>query len=200
MRVLIAEDDPVSRRVLEATLQKWSYDVTVATDGIDAWERLAKPDAPRLVVLDWMMPGLDGPEICHRVRGREDGDMFYIVMLTARSQPDDIVAGLDAGADDYVTKPFDREELRARVSTGQRIVELEERLADRVQELERALKEVKALSGLLPICAYCKRIREGEDYWQAVENYIEHHSDAHFSHGVCPDCYERIVKPELEKL
>jgi response regulator RpfG family c-di-GMP phosphodiesterase len=110
------------------------------------------------------------------------------------------VAGLDAGADDYVTKPFDREELRARVSTGQRIVELEERLADRVQELERALKEVKALSGLLPICAYCKRIREGEDYWQAVENYIEHHSDAHFSHGVCPDCYERIVKPELEKL
>jgi CheY-like chemotaxis protein len=74
MRVLIAEDDPVSRRVLEATLQKWSYDVTVATDGIDAWERLAKPDAPRLVVLDWMMPGLDGPEICHRVRGREDGD------------------------------------------------------------------------------------------------------------------------------
>jgi DNA-binding response OmpR family regulator len=200
VRILIAEDDPVSRRVLEATLQKWGYQLTVTADGDEAWAALCADDPPHLVILDWMMPGMDGPEICSRLRQREDGGLFYIVLLTARSQPEDIVAGLEAGADDYVTKPFNREELRARVQTGQRIIRLQEKLGDRVRELERALRQVKTLHGLLPICAYCKRIREGEDYWQQVESYIQHHSDASFSHGVCPDCYERIVKPQLESL
>ncbi|MHC5001942.1 MAG: response regulator [Planctomycetota bacterium] len=199
-RVLIAEDDPVSRRVLEATLEKWGYDISVAADGEEAWTLLQRPGPPHLLVLDWMMPGLDGPELCRRIRAGEEGDLFYIVLLTAKNEPEDIVAGLDAGADDYVTKPFNREELRARVHTGQRIVELEDRLADRVTELEAALRQVKTLSGLLPICTYCKRIREGEDYWEAVESYVSSHSDAHFSHGVCPECYDKIVKPQLDEL
>ena len=200
MRILIAEDDPVSRRVLEATLQKWSYDLTVTCDGDEAWTALNTDDAARLVILDWMMPGLDGPEICRRLREREDGGLFYVLLLTAKNQPEDIVAGLEAGADDYVTKPFNREELRARVQTGQRIIRLQEKLADRVVELEQALRQVKTLHGLLPICAYCKRIREGQMDWQQLESYIASHSDAHFSHGVCPDCYDRIVKPQLETL
>ena len=200
MRVLIAEDDPVSRRVLETTLTKWDYRITVTTDGTDAWAALGGDDPPHLVILDWMMPGLDGTEICQRLRQRPDGGLFYIVLLTAKSQPEDIVAGLEAGADDYVTKPFNREELRARVSTGKRIIQLQDRLAERVDELERAMKEVNALSGLLPICAYCKRIREGDDYWQAVESYVTSHSEAQFSHGVCPDCYDTIVKPQLDDL
>lgn len=200
MKILIAEDDPVSRRLLEATLRKWDYDVTVTEDGAAALEALNDDDPPHLLILDWMMPGHDGTELCRRVRDRPDGDRFYILLLTAKIQKEDIVTGLMAGADDYITKPFHQEELRARVGTGRRIVELRESLAARIDDLERALAEVKTLSGLLPICAYCKRVREGETYWQAVEEYVAGRTSAQFSHGVCPDCYEKIVRPELDEL
>ena len=200
MRVLIAEDDAVSRRVLEATLEKWGYRVLVTRDGVEACDALATAECPRLLVLDWMMPGMDGTEICRRLRQRADGSSFYVLLLTAKTQKEDIVAGLQAGADDYITKPFHHEELRARIQVGRRIVELQRSLADRIEELERALAEVKQLSGLLPICAYCKRIRQGEDYWQAVEQYIAGRSQAQFSHCVCPECYEKIVKPQLDEM
>lgn len=199
-RILIAEDDPVSRRVLEATLQKWDFEVDVAADGDEAAAVLASPDCPRLAIFDWMMPGKDGPDLCEIARQREDGQAFYILLLTAKAQKEDIVTGLSSGADDYVTKPFNREELRARLHTGQRIITLQKTLAERIGDLETALAEVKALSGLLPICSYCKRIREGDDYWQQVESYIAHHSEASFSHGVCPDCYDEHVKPALDQL
>jgi len=201
MRVLIAEDDPVSRRVLEVQLGKWGYDVVVTEDGTSAWDAL-KDGGPRLAVLDWMMPGLDGPEICRRVRETATGSASYLLLLTAKGQTQDIVHGLDAGADDYVTKPFEPSELHARVKTGARIIALHERLAERVSELERALREVRTLSGLLPICAYCKRIRPADDssYWEQVEEYVARHSNADFSHGVCPDCYDRVVRPQLDQL
>ena len=200
MRILIAEDAPVSRMALEAILGKSDYEVVVACDGSEAWAALQEPDAPRLLILDWMMPGMAGPDICAALRKSEDGDSFYIILLTAKMQKADIVQGLRAGADDYLTKPFHRDELLARLSAGRRIIELRDRLAGRIGQLEQALTEVQQLSGLLPICAYCKRIRGGEDYWQAVEEYIAGHSQAQFSHGVCPDCYEKHVKPELENL
>lgn len=107
--------------------------------------------------------------------------------------------GLDAGADDYIIKPFNREELRARVKVGVRILDLQNNLAGRVSELERAMAGVKQLQGLLPICCYCKKIRDDQNYWQQVEGYISRHSEAQFSHGVCPDCFEKIVKPELAR-
>jgi DNA-binding response OmpR family regulator len=113
---------------------------------------------------------------------------------------EDIVAGLAAGADDYITKPFDIQELRARVQVGLRIVELQESLSVRIKELEDALAQVKQLRGLLPICSYCKKIRDDQNYWQKVESYLSQHSEARVSHSVCPECYEQIVKPELEKL
>jgi DNA-binding response OmpR family regulator len=203
MKILIAEDDAVSRRVLEATLRKWEYEPVVTCDGNEALEALSTLDdaeLPRLLVLDWMMPGVDGTEICRKLRAREDGSSFYILLLTAKTQKEDIVTGLQAGADDYITKPFHHEELRARVQTGRRIVELQRHLAERIEELEQAIAEVRQLSGLLPICSYCKRIREGDSYWEAVENYIAGHSEAQFSHAVCPDCYEKVVKPQLEEL
>jgi sigma-B regulation protein RsbU (phosphoserine phosphatase) len=200
MRILIAEDDAVSRRVLEATLEKAGYEVIVTRDGDEAWKALEGDDPPRLLVLDWMMPGLDGTEICARLRRREDGQSFYILLLTAKTQKEEIVAGLRSGADDYIAKPFHHEELKARVQSGRRLVELQQGLADRIAELEQALAEVKQLSGLLPICAYCKRIKEGKDYWEAVEKYIAGRSQAQFSHAVCPDCYEKIVKPQLDKM
>ena len=199
MRVLIAEDDPVSRRVLEAMLRKWEHDVIVTTDGIQAWEKLQREDAPKLAILDWMMPGMDGVEVCRRAREASGKQPTYIILLTARDQSENIVAGLQAGADDYVVKPFDREELRARVQAGVRIVELQSSLADRVRELEDALSQIKQLRGMLPICSYCKKIRNDEDYWERVEDYIGDHLEAQFTHGICPDCYEKIVEPEIEK-
>lgn len=138
VRILIAEDDAVSRRVLELTLANWGHEVTTATDGAIAWEYLQKPDAPPLAILDVMMPHVDGHELCRRARqlyGEGHSAPTYLILLTAKSQKDDIVAGLAAGADDYLTKPFNRDELRARIEVGARIIELQSSLAARVAEL-----------------------------------------------------------------
>ena len=200
MRVLIGEDDPVSRRLLQAVLQKWGYDVICCADGLETWSRLQDTDAPAMAVLDWVMPGLDGPEICQKVRQLARPEPTYIILLTAKGRSQDIVTGLEAGADDYVTKPFDLEALRARLQTGFRTLELQRSLAHRVIELESTLLQVKQLQGLFPICPYCKKVRDDQNYWQQIEEYVTDHSGAQFSHSICPGCYERIVKPQLEQL
>jgi DNA-binding response OmpR family regulator len=200
MRILIAEDDLVSRKMLEATLSRWGYEVVITSDGESAWKALLSEDAPRLAILDWMMPNLDGVDVIRRIRERSTGEPPYILLLTAKGNKEDIVSGLEAGADDYVIKPFDREELRARLQAGIRIVTLQSQLQARVRELEVAIARVKTLQGLLPICSYCKRVRNDGDYWQQVESYISDHSDARFSHGICPDCFESVVRPQLQTL
>jgi phosphoserine phosphatase RsbU/P len=197
VRVLVADDDPVSRRLIQATLESWGHPVTVAQDGDIAWATLASPDAPRMAILDWMMPGMDGPEICRKARAGVQTAGFYLILLSARDTRQDLLAGLEAGANDYLTKPFDQNELRARVGVGLRILELQKKLANRVIELELAMAQVKRLRGLLPICMYCKKIRNDSNYWQQVDSYIRDHSEAEFSHGICPDCYEKFVKDQL---
>ncbi len=199
VNILIAEDDPVARRVLEALLSKWGYTVSVCTDGAEAWEKLQAEDAPTLAILDWMMPRMDGLQVCRKLRAVSRREPTYVILLTAKECGDDVVAGLQAGADDYVTKPFDGEELRARVQVGRRVVELQRSLAERVTELEGALAQVRQLGGLLPICSYCKKIRNDHNYWEQVESYITDHSSAQFSHSICPGCYDEFAKPELEK-
>jgi CheY-like chemotaxis protein len=199
MDVLIAEDDPVSRRTLEATLQKWGHCVRVTPDGTAAWETLSADDAPPLAILDWMMPGIDGLELCRRIRQTPGRCGTYVILLTARGDKRDIVAGLESGADDYLTKPFDREELRARVNVGLRVLGLQQSLADRVRELELTLRRVRQLQGLLPICCYCKRIRDDGNYWQQLEQYLSTHSGAQFSHGICPSCFETVVQEQLRE-
>src|SRR5277367_3867419 len=159
MRILIAEDDVVSCHVLQALLTNWGYEVVVAHDGARAWEILQQPDAPPLAILDWMMPGKNGVDICHQVRAQERSPRPYVLMLTAKECTEDIVAGLEAGADDYVVKPFDHKELRARLLVGARILRLQAELNTRIGELEVALSKVKKLEGLLPICCYCQKIR-----------------------------------------
>ena len=144
MRILIAEDSHVSRRLLEAQLQRWGHEVEVAADGDAAWEAIQQKDAPALAILDWMMPGVDGVEICRRARARGAALPLYIILLTARTASEDVVQGLDAGADDYVTKPFRAAELQARLGVGIRIVLLQRQLAERVAELEEALAHVKS--------------------------------------------------------
>ncbi|MFN2454047.1 MAG: response regulator transcription factor [Pyrinomonadaceae bacterium] len=200
MRVLIAEDDPVSRLMLEATLEDWGHEVVVTSDGDHALAELQKENAPRLAILDWMMPGMDGPEICQRLRRMQTSTPVYILILTAKSSKEEIVAGLKAGANDYLTKPFDGEELRARVQVGATVVELQRTLAERVAELEDSILQVKQLQGILPICSYCKNVRDDQNYWQRVESYVADHTDAKFSHSICPECYEAVVKPELAKV
>lgn len=198
MNILIAEDDAVSRRILEETLTNWNYGVTVTKDGLEAWEILQREDAPMLAILDNMMPGMDGFEICRRVREMDNERTPYLLLLTAMSSKDDVVRGIEAGANDYLTKPFHREELRVRVATGVQMLGLQASLFERVQELEAALAEVKQLQGILPMCSYCRQVRDDQDYWQKVEGYIEDHSEIKFSHGICPDCYVK-VEAELDE-
>jgi CheY-like chemotaxis protein len=154
---------------------------------------LTGADPPRLAILDWLMPGLDGVEVCRRVRAAGLRPM-YLILLTGRGSKQHVVEGLQAGANDYITKPFDPDELHARVSVGARMVSLEQELAQRVRELEEALAQVQTLQGLLPICAYCKKIRDDGNYWHQLESYIQKHSAARFSHGICPTCFAKVMQ------
>ena len=185
MRILAVEDDPVSRRILTATLERLEHDVAVAEDGQEAWERFATAPA-EVVITDCMMPRVDGLELTRRIRARDGGRYAYVIMLTALRGRTSYLEGMAAGADDFVTKPFDTEELRARL-----------RVAERVLGLQR---EVKQLEGLLPICSYCKRIRDEADTWSQVEEYVGRRTEAQFSHGICPTCYDRHLKPQLESV
>jgi sigma-B regulation protein RsbU (phosphoserine phosphatase) len=200
MKVLIAEDDPILRRVLIATLNKFGYEVVVAANGAEAWVILQSADTPHLAILDWMMPEIDGVELCRRVRNLVTQTPPYLILLTAKSSKDDVVTGLDAGANDYLTKPFDRAELRARVQVGAHILELQGNLAARVRELEATLFQVKQLQGLLPICSYCNKIRDEQNYWHQVESYIAMHAEVEFSHGICPACYTEVIQPQLDQI
>ncbi len=197
-KILIAEDDPVSNRILATTLSKWGYEVVSTQNGSEAWQQLEQKDSPLIAILDWMMPEMDGLEVCRRLRQTQRRISPYIILLTANHGAKQIVKGMEAGADDYLTKPYNRDELRVRLQVGERMVELQMKLADRVRDLEVALEHVKQLQGILPICSYCKKIREDGDCWQNLESYISSHSEAEFSHGICPTCYEVVVKPQLE--
>ena len=200
MRILIAEDDPVSRRLLEVFLTNTGYEVTSSRDGQEAWALIQAAHSPSLLIADWMMPGLSGIELCRQIRQQPELKRVYIILLTSLSGKDRIIEGLEAGANDYVTKPFHQAELKARIEVGLRMVELQTELTQRVQELQAALASVKQLHGLLPICSYCKKVRDDQNYWQQMEGYINQRTGSEFSHSVCPDCYERVLVPELEKL
>jgi sigma-B regulation protein RsbU (phosphoserine phosphatase) len=200
MRILIADDDDVSRYMLEVMLTKRGHDVVGAANGEEALRILTGPNAPKLAVLDWLMPGLDGVEVCRRVRDLPGFKTVYLILLTVRGAKEHLVAGLRAGANDYITKPFDWEELDARVNVGKQVLALQDELCARVKELETALGRVNQLQSLLPICAYCKSIRDDQNYWHQVETYFHAHNDVNFSHGICPTCWVKTVQPECAKL
>lgn len=196
-KILIADDDPICRLLVETTLVSAGHKVILACDGDEAWRILLRESAPLLAILDWQMPGVDGLELCRRIRDLSANRLIYPILLTGRTGRQSVILGLEAGAHDYVTKPFDHEELHARIHVGFRMLRLQQALADRVHELEEALTNVKQLQGLLPMCSYCKSIRTDQDYWQKVEHYIADHSELQFSHGICPTCYKSVVEPQL---
>lgn len=186
MKILIAEDDMISRKLLSTTLKQFGYEVLVHDNGADAWQAFdAEP--VRVVVSDWLMPGLDGLEFCRRVRKRSNTEYTYFILLTANAQgKDQYIEAMQAGIDDFLAKPMDRDQIWMRLRVAERIL--------------RYTKEISDLESMLPICSYCKKVRDDNNYWQQVETYITRHTGASFSHSVCPSCYDSVVKPQLEQL
>ncbi|MGE3727108.1 MAG: PleD family two-component system response regulator [Candidatus Sericytochromatia bacterium] len=199
MHVLIAEDDPISLRLTSKILNSWGYRVTESSDGQTAWDKLEADPAP-IVILDWRMPGLDGLSLCRRMRESETHTSTYILLLTGMEGKANLIQGLEAGADDYLEKPVDPAQLKARLNVGVRIVGLQQSLRQRLGELEQALANVKELRGLLPICSYCKNIRNDENYWQKLESYLSEHTHVQLTHGICPTCYQDVVQKELQEM
>jgi len=200
MIVLIADDLDVNRKLLRSLLTADGYDVIEASNGTDAFQILQGATGPIVGLIDWEMPEMEGIEVCRQTRALQGTPPIYLILLTVRDSKQDIVAGLQGGANDYITKPFDKTELLARVGIGKQMVQLQQTLTERVAELGEALLSVKQLGGLLPICSYCKKIRDDQNYWQQVESYVGKHSDAKFSHSICPQCYEDIIKPQMVQL
>lgn len=177
MKILIAEDDFVSEKILQLTLEREGHEVVIARNGLSAWQTF-DADPVRVIVSDWMMPGLDGLELVQRVRSRPQTDYTYVILLTAlQTGRDNLRKAMEAGVDDFLSKPLDREVISMRLRVAERILEY--------------TRQIRLLKDLLPICMYCKRIRDDSDYWQQVENYLHTHTGSNFSHGVCPDCYQR---------
>jgi DNA-binding response OmpR family regulator len=193
LRVLVADDDAIARRFLESTLRKAGYAVAVASSGDEAWRILSSQDVPTIAILDWMMPDLTGVEICEKVRAASLPMAPYLIVLTSRSEPGDVVEALGAGADDHITKPFEIAELRARLAVGVRIVTLQQQLTERVHSLEEALAHVQQLQGLIPICAWCRQVRNDGNFWEQVDSYLTKRSGLQFTHAICPTCRDREV-------
>ncbi len=185
MRILIVEDDRDARDMLQVLLELDGHEVVQAANGEEGWQAYTQGNFS-VILSDWVMPDVDGLELCRRIRAAEKPLYSYVILLTALQGKSNYLEAMRAGADDFVTKPYDHDELRARLMAAERIV----RLQNRVQHLE----------GVLPTCMYCKRIRDDRDKWVGIEQYISQRTEASFSHGVCPDCYEQVVKPELDRL
>ena len=173
MKILIAEDDVVSRRLLESVLSRLGYEVISTENGRDAWSSFLV-ETPRIMITDWMMPFIDGPELCRKVRSDQRFRYTYIIMLTALAGRKFYLEGMNAGADDFLSKPFDMEELSVRLKAAERILDLQ--------------AEVSILNGLLPTCSYCKSIRDDRNEWQPLEQFVAGRTATSFSHTVCPEC------------
>ena len=198
MRVLAIDDDPSVLLSIRRQVQQAGFEVEVAVGGEEGLRRL-ESGAFDIVVCDWMMPDIDGIEICRQIRSDKARPFTYILMLTSRDTPDDILSGVEAGADDYMTKPVHESEVRARLTSAGRIVQLERDLAARVEALTLAMEEVKTLQGLLPICMYCHSIQDTESAWARIEEYLGSRTDVEFTHSICPSCYDGRVQPMLDR-
>jgi len=177
MKIQIAEDDPVSLQLLQATLEMNGHEVVTSTNGSEAWEKFDR-EPVRVIVSDWMMPGLDGLELCRRVRARPKTEYTYFILLTANNTGrENLRAAMAAGIDDFLAKPLDREAIFMRLRVAARILDF--------------ATQIRTLKELIPICMYCKKVRDDSDYWQQVDTYIHTCTGTNFSHGVCPECLQK---------
>jgi DNA-binding response OmpR family regulator len=178
------DDDPVSSAQFGALARAAGYNVSLAQNGRDAWDLLQIARVP-IVISDWYMPEMDGPELCRRIRARTREPYVYFILVTSRGGKQQYLAGMEAGADDFIAKPVDPDELRARLTVAERILGLRH--------------ELQQLEVLLPICSYCKRIRNEREEWESLDRYLERRFDAQLSHGICPECYAKYVQPQLDR-
>jgi len=186
MKVIAAEDDDVLRSILCLALKKLGHEAIPAADGELAFEAL-KREPVSVVVSDWMMPRVDGLELCRRVRARPAGEYVYFILLTVQDATEENKRlAADAGVDDFLTKPLNQSDLWLRLRVAERILQSNSR--------------VRRLEAMLPICQFCRKIRDDKNYWQQIETYVVEHTDSHFSHSVCPDCYQRVLIPQLNEL
>lgn len=189
MKILIAEDEFTTRMMVQVCLENWGYRVESVTNGNEAWGILRKPDAPQIAILDWEMPELDGVEVCRRVKEMETGTLPYIILLTARDSKTDIVRGFDAGADDYMTKPFNDNELRARVRVAERLVRTQSSLSESVAELKDALNQLEMLEGGIEACHECGKILSPYDgEWHGFREILDNGADPRFIVSTCAGC------------
>ena len=189
MNILIAEDEFTTRMLVQVSLENWGYRVESVVDGNEALKILEKNDAPHIVILDWEMPGVDGVEVCKRVKEMDVENPPYIILLTARDSKNDILQGFDAGADDYMTKPFNDNELRARVLVAERLVRTQTSLTESVAELKEALNQLEMLQGGVAVCKCCQKIfSNDDDEWYTIQDTVTQQSDLRFIPAVCPDC------------
>lgn len=193
MKLLIADDDVFFRRLLERVLEE-DYQVIAVEDGEQAWNQLQGANAPELAIFDWVMPKFTGPQLCRKVRESRRLDSVYLVILTAKNDTASLVSALEAGADDYITKPFQPSELRARMKVGARVLELQNKLAAQAVLLEGALSTVDQLQKLLPICPVCRAVRLDTTYADAVETYLREHPHS-LDQVYCPSCSLHLADP-----
>jgi DNA-binding response OmpR family regulator len=191
-RVLCVDDDPATQMVLNGIIEDAGWQPEPALNATEARELLASIPEIQVVLLDWMLPDGSGVDLCREFKATQ-GSSLYVILVTVRGAPEDVETGLDAGADDYLVKPVSPVEVRARIRTGLRAADAQRQLAERVTQLELALKRVSSLESLLPLCMYCRRINSAEA-WQSVEDYLWEHVDVKVSHGCCPDCLSKLTR------
>ena len=183
MRILLAEDEVVTRTLLTTALLDPGHKVIVAKDGEEAWAAVLRAPV-QVIVSDWIMPRMDGLELCRRVRARRRKEYVYFILLTACSGKENYRLAMEAGVDDCLTKSRDADELFVRLRVAERILNF--------------MGQVRDLKRLLPICSYCKKIRDDKDYWHQIESYIHSHTGSDFSHSICPECLVKHIQPQLE--
>ena len=191
MKLLIAEDEYTTRLTVQVVLEQWGYKVDSVADGTAGWEILQKPNGPQIAILDWEMPGIDGLELCRMVKSLERRTPVYVILLTGRDAQVDILKGFDAGADDYITKPFDENELRARVRVAERLVRIQDELAISNDELREVLNHVELLQGNFPVCTACQKVENYDGSWKTLTEYSDLQEDPRFSYTICPACREK---------
>lgn len=197
LRILAVDDDAATRLTLSTVIADAGWSPVVVDDPEQAYHLLIGPDAPPIALIDWQMPSLSGLELCRRIRAAAPDARPYIIFVTVNSTSVDIVTGLDAGADGYMTKPIAAIELQARVRAGLRTIALQQDLRSRLH-VAQASAESQRVPELLPMCCYCHRVRDEREQWSTLEQYVMQRDTVRFTHGFCPDCYDDYVRPDME--
>lgn len=185
MKILIVEDDPIAGAVLDASLRQLGHEVDIAADGQAGWARFQQ-ESPRIVISDWIMPHLDGLDLCRHIRGAGGDYTYFILISNLTTGGQNLDLAIQAGVDDFLAKPVNEAELKARLHVATRILNY--------------ATEVRQLHEIIPICGYCRKLRDDQNYWSQVEEYLKTQTGASFSHGICPDCYERVLVPQMRKI